>query len=559
MLAPVMIFLLLSSFNLDRPGLHYDEALEAGLPAVQLLNGQPVAVLNGIGLRLGRRTLPLMVQNHIGGVQVYATLPFVLFGGPSATSLRAMTVAAGAVTIIAVYLFIAQIYGRLAAFSGSMWLATFASFIFWSRQGVFVTSLAACFAMCALAAGAYWWRTQRLWALGLAGLCMGLAIYSKLSALWLVNGLIAWWVLSTAATAIRAGKLGNRAERERASVHAIAWSGVPGETPRGLPILPWRALAVGLVGLLLGMWPLILYNLLSDGATFKTVQQSATQTYLGQNNTDILGNLQVRVAQAADVVRSGEHLWYLGGSFPNNIALASVLVALLVLLVGCCLREQGRSWRSTLLVPFLALMVIAQSCFTISALWYTHFAIAAPLPAMIFGIGVSHAHSRLAHSGSRARRPAIWLMMCLAVAVVSSQATTSISYLRAASTSGGLSFHSASIYELSRFLESRPEHIVALDWGIATPVEYLSGGRLDVEELYQYRPGALGLRDALRQRFDRDELYITHAANQEAFPQREAFLQIVAESGRWAERVNTIMGKNGVPELEVWRVRPPSG
>ena len=158
-LAPVALFLLLASFNLDRPGLHYDEALKGGLPAVQVLNGQPITALNGVALHAGKWTLPLMVQNHIGAVQVYAALPFIHFGGPRAMSLRAMTVLAGAVTIVAVYLFVAQIYGQLAAFYGSTWLAGFASFVFWSRQGVFVTSLATCFAMCALAAGAYGWRS----------------------------------------------------------------------------------------------------------------------------------------------------------------------------------------------------------------------------------------------------------------------------------------------------------------------------------------------------------------------------------------------------------------
>lgn len=530
-LAPVVLFLLLASVALDRPGLHYDEALEAGLPAAQLLGGQPVRALNDAALHVGGLALPLMVQNHIGAAQVYAALPFVLLGGPRASALRAMTVAGGALTIVAVYLFVAQVYGRLAAFYSSAWLALFASFVFWSRQGVFVTSLAPCFAMCALAFGAYAGRTWRPWAFALAGLCAGLAIYSKLSALWLVNGLIVWGLLA-------AGRRLPHLLREW-------WA------------LRRRALLAGLAGLLLGVWPLVLYNLLSGFATLRVVETSAGGTFLGANNADVLGNLVVRLGQAADVVRSGDHLWYLGGAFPNQIALASVLVAL-ALLAAAVLRERGRGWRALLLVPFVALLTIAQSCYTISALWPTHFAIAAPLPAMIFGIAVGRAHAWTDRAGGAARPAARWLVVLLAALALSAQALTSLRYLGATTASGGLSFHSSAIYDVSRFLEGQPEHLVALDWGIAAPIEYLNGGRTPVEEFYGYEQTAPpGFGQALRERFGRDELYITHAAHQEAFQRRDAFLRAVADAGMWADPINVSVRADGWPMLEVWRVRRP--
>jgi 4-amino-4-deoxy-L-arabinose transferase-like glycosyltransferase len=525
-LGPVVLFLLLASVRLDLPGLHYDEALEAGLPAVRLITGQPGAVRGGIAL--GGRTLPLMVQNHIGAAQVYAALPFVLLGGPRAESLRAMTVAAGALTIVAVEWFVAQVYGRLAALYSGLWLAVFASFVFWARQGVFVTSLAPCFAIGALAAGAHWWRTRCLWAIGLAGLCTGLAIYSKLSALWLANGLIAWGLLA--------------AGRRLPAVLRAAWA-----TQR-------RALAAGLVGLMLGVWPLILYNLITGGATLQAVRAGAAGTFLGVNNADVPGNFVIRLAQAADVVRSGDHLWYLGGSFPNHVALASVLAALLILCAGA-VRE--RCWR-TALAPFLALAVIAQSCYTISALWPTHFAIAAPLPAIIFGVAVGQVDRWLGASGQRFGRYARRWFALLPALVLITQTLTSLSYLRTVIVSGGLSFHSAAIYDLSRFLEGRPEHIVALDWGIAAQVMYLSGGRTQVEEFYGYEqtpPPTFGAQ--VRERFGRDELYLTHTAHREAFQRRDAFLSAVAAAGMWADPIHIAVRASGEPMLEVWRVRRP--
>jgi hypothetical protein len=124
--------------------------------------------------------------------------------------------------------------------------------------------------------------------------------------------------------------------------------------------------------------------------------------------------------------------------------------------------------------------------------------------------------------------------------------------------SGGLSFHSSAIYDVSRFLERRPEHIVALDWGIAAPIEYLSGGRTPVEEFYGYEqtaPPSFGA--ALSERFGRDELYITHTANREAFHRRDAFLSAVAATGMWADPILIAARANGEPMLEVWQVRRP--
>jgi Dolichyl-phosphate-mannose-protein mannosyltransferase len=528
-LAPVALFLLIGSVRIDRPGLHYDEALEAGLPAAQLLAGQPITALNGAALHIGGLALPLMVQNHIGAIQVYTALPFILIGGSTMAALRAMTVVVGALTILAVYLFVAQVYGEVAALYASLWLAAFGSFVFWSRQGVFVTSLAPCFAACALAAGAYWWRTPRLWLFGLVGLCVGLAIYSKLSALWLVNGVLAWG-------AITAGRRLPGLLRE--------WLG-----------RRWRLLLAGLAGLLLGVWPLILYNLRSGGATLRVVELNADRTYLGISNADVLGNLKTRLEQAADVVRSGDHLWYLGGTFPNQVALASVLVALLVLL-GCCIGEHGRGWRSTLLAPFLVLTVILQSCFTISSLWPTHFAIAVMLPAIIFGVAVGRARVWWAGDPRRSRWLLRGLVALLPALVLVSQLRTSLSYLNATVASGGRSFHSTAIYDLARFLAARPEHIVALDWGISAPVEYLNGARTPIEELYGYdQAPPPSFAEDLRKRFGDDALFVTHAENQEAFQRRAAFLRVVADAGMWAEWVNVSVDANGWPIFEVWRVR----
>lgn len=545
-LLALVLFLWFATPDLDLPGLHYDEALEAATPAALLLNGQAVTVINDGALRLGTLALPLMVQNHIGAIQIYAAMPFVALFGPTTAALRAMTVTVGALTLIGVYLFTLQLAGRAAAGAAVLWLAAFPSFVFWSRQGAFVTNLAPGLAVWAFVFGARF-RNQgsglRQGALErrgegsafLTGLFAGLAVWAKLSALWLLVGSVAWagiiWL----------------ANRRNSTVE-----------PRK-HLLPWRAIASGVVGFLLGILPIILYNFLAGFPTLAVVGGSASTTYLGTSNLNVADNLRTRVGQFADVLRSGEHLWYLGGSFPDTLALTSVLVAFATVLVWCVragsvYHEETKntpdslfSWQRTLFVPFLILACVLQSCFTISALWFTHFAIAVWLPAVVVGSGFA--------ALQRSRRPVAWLGALALIGVIISHARTSGMYLDAVRTTGGLSFHSSAITDVSRFLAARPEPLVALDWGIAAQVEYLTNGQKRVEEYYGFaqEPPA-DYAAQLGVRFERGELYLMHAEFQEAFPRRQAFLEAVAAAGLRAETVNVSIRRDGWPMIEVWRV-----
>src|SRR5690606_13175180 len=156
-----------------------------------------------------------------------------------------------------------------------------------------------------------------------------------------------------------------------------------------------------------------------------------------------------------------------------SFALASVIVALLVLLLDCAL-TRGRDWRVTLFVPFLLLTALLQGCFTISSLWYTHFAIVVMLPAIIFGTAVQRLQLWVQSRPTLVRQAAYAAMLLLAALTFLSQLRSSISYLDATIATGGRSYHSAAIYDVSRFLRDQPEPIVALDWGISTSVEYLN-------------------------------------------------------------------------------------
>jgi hypothetical protein len=43
----LLLFIALAAYQLRQPGLHYDEAKEAGLNAMELITGQPVTAFRG--------------------------------------------------------------------------------------------------------------------------------------------------------------------------------------------------------------------------------------------------------------------------------------------------------------------------------------------------------------------------------------------------------------------------------------------------------------------------------------------------------------------------------
>ena len=141
LLLALLIFCGLAAYQLDLPGLHYDEAKEAGLNAMQMLTGRPLSLFRGAGLHLFGLTLPTMVQDYIGALNVYLALPFLALGGVNVPALRALPIVCAALTLIFLYHFAAAAFNRRTAGLAALLLAVNPSFVFWSRQGILVTNI----------------------------------------------------------------------------------------------------------------------------------------------------------------------------------------------------------------------------------------------------------------------------------------------------------------------------------------------------------------------------------------------------------------------------------
>jgi hypothetical protein len=546
-----LFYLLLASYQLGLPGLHYDEAREAGLNAVELLKGDPVTLFRNAGLTLFGRQFPLMVQDYIGALNVYLALPLLWLTGVGVPNLRLLSLLEGLAVLPLAALVVsmwqrayypersaessaAQVTATFCSGShpgarhhirdkkGLTWggvaaawlLAASPSFVFWSRQGIFVTNLMQPFCLLAIWQGARWLATGRPRSLWWAMAAAGLALYAKLLALWVIGP----WLLLLA--------------------YQWYWAQRKGNAPR----LDAPVTLAAVLFFLLPHVPLILFNM-QTGGTLQSLLGNAGESYYGVDNSAIWRNGGVRLAQWAQSLR-GDHFWYLGGLFGNAttpwLAGAAVVGGIVA------------AWRRMVVPLALLLLAVAASCFTISDLFITHYALIQPLTVMAAALGVGVMGQRWAH----ARR--VLLVLVIAWFVLDLRAA--LLYHQALVRSGGLADHSDASYHLAYHLRYNGLGApVVLDWGLDAPVRFLSENTVRPIEIFGYASPAAPDENFLARLEpflgNPDNVYLLHAPGQTVFAgRRELFLQAVAARGQTAALERTFTQRDGTPLLELWRV-----
>lgn len=592
MLSRILLLLALLAFaavalpNLSLPGLHNDEAQEAGLQAQQILAGPgagPVTAFRGATVAFAGREWPLMVQDYIGALNVFLVVPFFAVLGASVIALRLMALSIGVLTILLMYAFAAEAFGAKPAATAALLLAVHPSFVFWSRQGVFVTSISAALALAAFWAGHRAWarRGRPWWWSALAGLCFGLGVYAKLLFLWVIGGAIGAGLMLALVAVL--GRLTADTPHRSACVR-LAGRVVPvppAEASTPLPglRLARTALLSFLAAFILGLAPLILYNLKTAG-TWASVSGNLTTSFYGVNNLDLPRNLATRVDQLRAVLAGRDHLWYLGGSFGNPATEWAIVVAAGVILWRALARRSAS--RGPLAVVLFTLFAFLQSIFTVSGLFPTHLAVLIPFFPLIIALGadglivdVLTARTR-GHKGTKnhnlgvlvsswlggsAGRWAKRISLLLALPIgglITRDVWADVNYHRALARTGGLNSHSDAVYALAAYIDqtSNPGPVLALDWGMAPVVRFLTAGRVAPDEIfgYSWEPDAefdARLAVALD---DQHALFILHWPQETIFPRREAFEEALAGRGLRAVTVRTFSRRDGAPIFDVVRV-----
>lgn len=554
-IAILALYLLLTCYQLGLPGLHYDEAKEAGVNAVELLTGASVTAFRGAKISLFGKELPLMVQDYIGALNVYLALPFLKLSGIGVPNLRGLSVLTGLATLLLLERVVREMerwregergrgishFTHHAPLLTITLLAVSPSFVFWSRQGIFVTNLTQPLTLWAIWQGLRWLRTGRTGSLAETAFASGLAIYAKLLAIWV---LIPFWVL---VALFWMGRWGERERGREGDAHVSRFTvHVLRHTQHAL---------VAAIAFLIALSPLILFNL-KTGGTFSSVGGNLTESYYGVNNLDIVHNFDVRIRQLIQVLR-GDQFDYLGGTFSNWLApwLAIAIIAFATV----------RNWR-LMMAPLLLLGgAFAASLFTVSGLFVTHYALMQPVFFGLMGVSLGAIRQETEQTGNVAgqiiNRNLQFVIRSLLVLWFCFDLTNTIRYHQMLTQSGGLGDHSDASYHLAYHLRYNGMGApIALDWGIDASVRYLSENTVRPIEIFGYasldKPDEQFVVQLAQFLENPDNRYLLRAPDRTVFAgRREAFLQAVQQAGRSATLEATFSQRNGAELFELWRVR----
>ena len=538
------VFFYISVTNINLPGLYYDEAMDV-VPTMQIVLGQPVEVWTGVSISLGGRTFPVMIMSYLGTVCTYLMLPFFHFLGVSVFSLRLMTIVFGGFTIILYYLFAKDFLNRRAAAITVLLLAVHPSFIFWSRQGIYVTSVMTFMAAGSLFCFWRWCRGNvdlrfeiRNWYLYAGACLLGLGINAKFLFIWFIIALAAsYYILRFSALPLRSSWPDRRTILKILTFNMSA-----------------KQLVLGLLSFCVGAGGLLWYNLNTLG-TIKILGKNLFTTDQGVNNLDLLKNLLTEI-KAFLVLIKGSWFGFYGGSFGNSFYPVVFCVSVVGLACLLFFNDKAKTYKAkaVFLLSMLALILV-QSCFTISGLGATHLLIMLPLPQLIIALFMETLYQTITPK----MLPSA-LMIMVVLALTAHDLRVDFRYHRALQRSGGTGRFSDAIYELAEYLEDNGlTSPLAVDWGLKNNIQILTKGAVNPVEIFQYswNPNEEFSREVSRHLSDPRNLYLFYAEEFASFNRYDAFERIVREANKVIQLERTFYQRDGTPVYYLYRVTTP--
>ena len=535
-LAILIVFFVLCWQQIELPGLHPDEAQEV-VPLIQIMRGAPYETLRDHGLWIAGQRFPLMIQDYIGAVNAYMYAPFVALFGINVASLRLMSVLTSVVTLLLVQQLGRAWGGRWVGLLAMLLLAMQPSFIFWSRQGVYVTFITVPLTLGALWCGWRWWRdsAHRPGLLYLGMFLLGLGISAKLLVGWVVFGVGGAFALLYGLPRLR----------DVLRARSLA--------PLSIA-LNWRQALIATTCLLMGLSMLIGYNL-QTGGTFAILRDFGGTSYYGVDNRSLLDNFAGRVENLR-VTLTGEQFWYLTGGPQYHNPLWWWMLLPLGLVTGLAAAWRVRErWRAFVFAPLAVLLMLSLSVFTVSALWATHMAIVMPFPALGVALWLSLLWRALAGRLALLR---LGVLVLVALIVMNDWSVTR-AYHHDLSRLGGFLGHSAAVYRLMDVLAAEPNApLYAVDWGIQNQVRFLSAGLRQPIDIAgtDFVPDP-GFADRVRASLATEgAIYIFHAPGDTVFQRRQVFSQVVEAAAYTVQEPQLIYDASGRPVFELVRLRP---
>lgn len=504
--AIVAVFLALACTDLALPGLQYDEVLFGG-PAI----GHRLRTFVTYSLRIGGVEVPVMLMQYIGAVKAWLYAPiFALFGtGPIAV--RLPVVLLGAITIVCVFQTARHLFDERVALLAAAFVAVDPSFICsvrcdWGPVAVmFVTKMSALALLTRYAA------TRRASLLFAASLLTGVGIFDKFNFVWHVASLCVAGV--------------------------VCW-------PQALRALTPKTLAIAVTGVLLGCWPLLVYNLVTRGGTFAAVSaQPDFFAALVHKLYTLEGAM--RGAQIPRMITRAPDPW------PTTLLLQATLLSPLVAFVS----RRHLAWRSWAFCALISLGIVAAIVLTPGAVGPHHSLMLWPFPHLMIAATFLAFVDTARGWASAPRAFGYVAALAFAIAFPVRALAVDFRWLTALRESGGRALWSDAIYGLADAVAADAEHrYYLMDWGFLTQILLLHPTATNFQDLSG--PGSEA-QIASRMR-DPDARFVFHAPESAAFMVgRNAFTDALRASGTHEVILRRFEQHDG--EVVMWISRAEAG
>lgn len=179
-LISIIVYLILSTFSINNPGLYYDEVLFA-----ETIINPNSAVYS---LYFNGEKIPVMIMPYLGALKSWLYLPIYKTIGASPFSIRITSVLIGLFAILLMYNTVHHLFGTKMATVFLLIISTSPAYIFHIRLDWGPVALMMLFKSLSIYYFVKYLKTQKIINILIFGLSIGLGIFDKLTFLWFVIG-----------------------------------------------------------------------------------------------------------------------------------------------------------------------------------------------------------------------------------------------------------------------------------------------------------------------------------------------------------------------------------
>ena len=493
----IVLFLLLAGYQIELPGIYYDEVLQ--MPAaIDLLKGQ----VNGRYHKFGSQeifgvTLTLMNLDYIGAVKCYLLALSMGIFDIDVRVMRYTVLVIFVIGFVAFWRFAKEEYGETAAAIAAVLIATDPSLIMLSRCDNGPTVVAFLTRSFSLWMAARWWRSGgKSIYLVATGFFAGLGFYDKIN--------FSWFIIALLFTGMVAYLIGKR--RPKLSLWAVLLTLVAG-------------LAASL--------PFWIYNLYYDWPFLSRINQ-------GMKISDYFSLIPQRTELLAGMIdgTAPSSLYFTSSdlaSFPigKTLLLPLFLGSLILVTFVAVIRQQ---WH-LLFLPGIIGLIAVQIFLTPKTIGLHHWTMIQPMPHLIVGVAIHLFSSQLCQTVQMKKKVKLTVISILVLVVVIVNCIVISRYHQLLEKTGGSGLFSAAIYDLSDKLKRDYPNspLQLMDWGLNHSLFFLSSGKLYTNEPFWGLLEGNNDNKLIRELIDDpDNVFIFNAPSGALYPQIfDQFYQVI--------------------------------